>query len=119
MGLARSIFSGASGLRNHQTMMDVIANNIANVNTTGFKLGRVSFAETFAQTLRGTTQPLSNIGGSNPIQVGLGMSLSGIDTIFSQGNIQTTGQTTDLALEGDGFFILSGTKPVKCAIILT
>lgn len=107
MGLMRSLFAGTSGLRNHQTMIDVIGNNIANVNTVGFKLGRVSFAETFAQTLRGTTQPLSNIGGTNPIQVGLGMSLSTIDTLFIQGNIETTGQVTDMAIEGDGFFVLS------------
>ncbi|GAB4171501.1 MAG: flagellar hook protein FlgE [Calditrichia bacterium] len=107
MGLMRSLFAGTSGLRNHQTMIDVIGNNIANINTVGFKLGRVSFSETFAQTLRGTTQPLSNIGGTNPIQVGLGMSLSTIDTLFIQGNIETTGQVTDLAIEGDGFFVLS------------
>lgn len=107
MGLMRSLYAGVSGLRNHQVMMDVIGNNISNINTIGFKVGRVSFSETFAQTLRGTTQPLANLGGTNPMQVGLGMSLSTIDTLFSQGNIETTGQTTDLAIQGDGFFVVS------------
>ncbi|GAB4364560.1 MAG: hypothetical protein Kow0042_03220 [Calditrichia bacterium] len=107
MGLMRSLYAGVSGLRNHQIMMDILGNNISNVNTIGFKTGRVSFSETFAQTLRGTTKPLSNLGGTNPMQVGLGMSLSSIDTLFGQGNIETTGQVTDLAIQGDGFFIVS------------
>ena len=107
MGLMRSLYAGVSGLRNHQVMMDVLGNNISNVNTIGFKSGRVSFSETFAQTLRGTTQPISNIGGTNPIQVGLGMSLSSIDTLFGQGNIESTGQTTDLAIQGNAFFVVS------------
>lgn len=106
MGLMRSLYAGVSGLRNHQVMMDVIGNNISNVNTIGFKTGRVSFSETFAQTLRGTTQPVTNVGGTNPMQVGLGMSLSTVDTLFGQGNIETTGQTTDLAIQGDGFFVV-------------
>ena len=107
MGLLRSLYAGVSGLRNHQVMMDVIGNNIANINTIGYKLGRVTFSEMFAQTLRGTTQPLANYGGTNPMQVGLGMSLNTIDTLFSQGTIETTGQVTDLAIQGNGFFILS------------
>ncbi|MFZ0392051.1 MAG: flagellar hook-basal body complex protein [Calditrichia bacterium] len=107
MGLMRSLYAGVSGLRNHQVMMDVIGNNLSNVNTIGFKSGRASFSETFAQTLRGTTQPLANLGGTNPMQVGLGMSLANIDTLFSQGNIETTGQTTDLAIQGEGFFVTS------------
>lgn len=107
MGLLRSLYAGVSGLRNHQVMLDVIGNNIANVNTIGFKVGRVTFSEMFAQTLRGTTQPLANLGGTNPMQVGLGMSLNSIDTLFSQGTIETTGQVTDLAIQGNGFFILS------------
>ncbi|HFE65155.1 MAG TPA: flagellar hook-basal body complex protein [Caldithrix sp.] len=107
MGLMRSLYAGVSGLRNHQVMMDVLGNNISNVNTIGFKAGRASFSETFAQTLRGTTQPISSLGGTNPMQVGLGMSLSTIDTLFGQGNIETTGQTTDLAIQGDGFFVVS------------
>ena len=106
MGFMRSLYAGISGLRNHQTMMDVSGNNISNVNTSGFKAGRVSFTETFAQTLRGTTAPISNVGGTNPMQIGLGVSIAQIDTLFSQGNIETTGQTTDLALQGDGFFVV-------------
>ncbi len=107
MGLMRSIYAGVSGLRNHQVMMDVISNNIANVNTIGFKMSRVSFAETFAQTLRGSTEALTNLSGTNPMQVGLGMSIATIDNIFSQGSIESTGQITDLAIQGNGFFIVS------------
>lgn len=107
MSLLRSLFAGVSGLQNDGVMMDVISNNIANINTTGFKAGRVTFSETFAQTLRAGTQPLTNEGGTNPIQVGLGVSLGAVDTMFTQGNIETTGQNTDLALQGDGFFIVN------------
>jgi len=106
MSFLRSLFSGVSGLRNHQVMMDVIGNNISNINTIGFKSARVSFSETFAQTLRGATQPSSESGGTNPLQVGLGMNISSIDTIFTQGNLETTGQVTDLAIQGNGFFIV-------------
>jgi len=88
-------------------MMDVIGNNIANVNTIGFKAGRATFAETFAQTLRGTSEALANISGTNAMQVGLGMAVANVDTLFSQGNLETTGQTTDLAIQGNGFFIVS------------
>lgn len=107
MGLMRSLGAGVSGLRNHQLFMDVIGNNIANVNTVGFKVGRVSFSEMFAQTLRGATQPLANQGGTNPIQVGLGMAVATVDTLFNQGSIESTGLATDLAIQGDGFFVLS------------
>ncbi len=106
MSFLRSLFSGVSGLRNHQIMMDVIGNNISNINTIGFKSARVSFSETFAQMLRGATQPSAESGGTNPLQVGLGMNVSSIDTIFTQGNLETTGQVTDLAIQGNGFFIV-------------
>ena len=106
MGFMRSLYAGVSGLKNHQIMMDVTGNNISNVNTAGFKSGRVVFSETFAQTLRGTTAPISNVGGTNPMQIGLGTTLQQIDTLFAQGNIETTGQTTDLAIQGDGFFVV-------------
>jgi flagellar hook protein FlgE len=106
MGLMRSLYAGVSGLRNHQIMMDVLGNNISNTNTIGFKSGRVSFSEAFAQTLRGGKRPFSNFGGTNPMQVGLGITLSTIDTMIGQGNIETTGQTTDLAIQGDSFFIV-------------
>ncbi|CUS93243.1 flagellar hook-basal body complex protein, partial [Candidatus Kryptonium thompsonii] len=106
MSFLRSLFSGVSGLRNHQIMMDVIGNNISNINTIGFKAARVSFSEAFAQMLRGATQPSAESGGTNPLQVGLGMNVSSIDTIFTQGNLETTGQVTDLAIQGNGFFIV-------------
>jgi flagellar hook protein FlgE len=106
MAFLRSLFAGVSGLRNHQIMMDVIGNNISNVNTIGFKSSRATFGELFAQTLRGATQPLGENGGSNPMQLGLGMSVNTLDTIFSQGNIETTGLSTDLAIQGNGFFVV-------------
>ncbi|MEZ4766115.1 MAG: flagellar hook-basal body complex protein [Calditrichia bacterium] len=106
MGLMRSLQAGITGLRNHQLFMDVVGNNIANVNTVGFKVGRVTFSEMFAQTIRGTTQPVASAGGTNPIQVGLGMAVGTIDTIHTMGSLETTGQGTDLAIQGDGFFVL-------------
>ena len=107
MAFLRSLFSGVSGLRNHQTMMDVIGNNIANVNTVGFKRGRVTFSEVYAQTLRGAGRPFGENGGTNPIQVGLGMSVSTVDTLFNQGTIETTDRPTDLAVQGIGFFVVN------------
>lgn len=109
--MMRSLFAAASGLRNHQVRMDVIGNNIANVNTVGFKSSRVTFEEGFAQILQGASRPpgddSSVSGGVNPIQVGLGMNVSSIDLIFSQGSLEATGNTTDLAIEGDSFFVVS------------
>lgn len=101
-----SLFAGVSGLKNHQTRMNVIGNNIANINTVGFKGSRVNFQEALVQTLRGAGRPSSVAGGTNPIQLGLGMQVSTIDTLFQQGGIETTGQVTDLAIQGSGFFIL-------------
>jgi flagellar hook protein FlgE len=101
------MFSGVSGLRNHQVRMDVIGNNIANVNTVGFKAGRVTFQEIFSQVIRGVSSPDEDLGGINPQQVGLGMAVSSIDTLFTQGNLQMTGKMTDLALQGNGFFVLA------------
>lgn len=105
--MMRSMYAGVSGLRNHQIRMDVIGNNIANVNTVGFKAGRVNFQEIFNQTIRGASSPLGQRGGTNPQQVGLGMGLSSIDTLQTQGNLQTTGKMTDLAIQGNGFFVLN------------
>jgi len=107
MTMMRSLFAGVSGLRNHQVRMDVIGNNIANVNTVGFKGGRVTFEEALAVTLRGATRPTATQGGLNPFQIGLGMSVGSVDTLFRQGNLQNTGQQTDLAIDGEGFFVLS------------
>jgi flagellar hook protein FlgE len=105
--MMRSLFAGVSGLRNHQTRMDVIGNNIANVNTVGFKSSRVTFAEAFAQLLQGASRPPGSLGGINPIQIGLGSKIGSIDMNFSQGNLESTGLTTDMAIQGDGFFLLS------------
>ncbi len=94
------MFSGVSGLKSHQTRMDVIGNNIANVNTTGFKSSRVTFEDMLSQTLSGAASPGTTIGGTNPKQIGLGVSVGSIDTVFSDGSVQGTGKNTDLALSG-------------------
>jgi flagellar hook protein FlgE len=104
--MLRSLFAGVSGLRNHQVRMDVIGNNISNVNTVAFKAGRVTFKEGFAQLLQGASRPPGDQGGINPIQVGLGMQIGSIDQLYTQGNIETTGQTTDLAIQGDSLFVV-------------
>ena len=104
--MMRSLFSGVSGMQNHQTRMDVIGNNVANVNTTGFKRGRVNFQDLISQQLSGASRPTEELGGVNPKEVGLGMMVASIDTIFTQGALQTTGVNTDLAIQGNGFFIL-------------
>lgn len=103
--MMRSLFSGVSGLKNHQTRMDVIGNNISNVNTYGFKYSRATFQDMLSQTIAGAAKPEENKGGVNPKQVGLGMTIASIDRIFTQGSLQTTGNQTDLAISGDGFFI--------------
>ncbi|MEO6864671.1 MAG: flagellar hook protein FlgE [Gemmatimonadaceae bacterium] len=103
----RSLFSAVSGLRNNQTRMDVIGNNIANVNTTAFKAGRANFTESFSQVLSGATRPGTNTGGINSMAVGLGSTLSSIDTVFTQGNRETTNVTTNLAVQGNSFFVVS------------
>src|SRR5512140_738467 len=102
-----SLFAGVSGLRNHQTEMDVIGDNIANVNTIGYKGSRVTFQEALVQTLKGAGRPSAISGGTNPLQIGLGMTVGSIDTLFQQGGLETTGQITDLAIQGSGFFVLS------------
>ena len=105
--MLRSMFAAISGLRGHQIMMDVIGNNIANVNTVGFKSGRVNFQDILSQTVHGATAPQSGLGSINPAQIGLGMTVAGIDVLQTQGNLQSTGKTTDMAIQGDGFFIES------------
>jgi len=106
MSLINSLFAGVSGIRNHQSMMDVIGNNIANVNTIGYKGSRVTFSDTFNQFLRYGTNPTDTDGGSNTFQIGLGMKLNSIDKNWNQGTFESTGITTDLALQGDGLFVL-------------
>lgn len=103
--MMRSLYSGVSGLQNHQTRMDVIGNNISNVNTTGFKRGRVNFQDMISQQLSGAAKPTEEKGGVNPKEVGLGMTVAAIDTVFTQGNLQSTGISTDIAIQGNGFFI--------------
>jgi flagellar hook protein FlgE len=102
-----SLFAGVSGLRNHMVRMNLVGDNIANINTIGFKTGRVTFREALVQTLRGAGRPTATSGGFNPVQLGLGMNVATVDNKFSQGGLETTGQLTDLALQGSGFFILS------------
>lgn len=102
--MLRSMFAGISGLRGHQTMMDVVSNNISNVNTTGYKQSRATFQEALVQTMRGAAGAGEAQGGVNPYQLGLGANVAGVDTVFSQGSTQTTGRNTDLAINGEGFF---------------
>ena len=104
--MMRSLYSGVSGMQNHQTRMDVIGNNVANVNTTGFKKGRVDFQDMISQQLSGAAAPTTEVGGVNPKAVGLGVQVAAINTIFTQGNLQTTGVSTDIAIQGNGFFVL-------------
>jgi flagellar hook protein FlgE len=105
--MIRSLYDGISGLRAHQVAMDVTANNIANVNSVGFKAGRATFKEAMAQLLKGPSRPPGAAGGTNPMQIGLGTSIGSVDTILTQGNLQSTGQITDLALEGRAYFAYS------------
>lgn len=103
----RSLWSGVSGLQAHQIAMDVEGNNIANVNTTGFKHSRANFSDLMNQTSKVATAPQGELGGKNPMQVGLGTQINSITKIFAQGSIQTTKKNTDLAIQGDGFFVVS------------
>jgi flagellar hook protein FlgE len=107
--MLRSMFSGVSGLRSHQTMMDVIGNNIANVNTTGYKAAAVVFQDLLSQVISGAgvgTDANNGPGGTNPAQVGLGVRIAGITNTFTQGASQLTGRSTDLSIQGDGFFVV-------------
>ncbi|MBC7374996.1 MAG: flagellar hook protein FlgE [Frankiales bacterium] len=102
--MLRSMYSGVSGLRSHQTMMDVVGNNIANVNTAGYKSSSSVFQDVLSQTLRAAGSPQNGAGGTNPAQVGLGTSVAAVSTNWGQGASQLTGRATDLAIQGDGFF---------------
>jgi flagellar hook protein FlgE len=104
--MLRSLFSGISGLRAHQTMMDVTGNNIANVNTAGFKTSQTVFEDTLSQMLKAAGAPQAGVAGTNPAQVGLGVRVGGINTNFTQGAAQNTGRSTDLMINGDGFFVV-------------
>ena len=105
--MMRTLYSGVSGLKNHQVRMDVIGNNISNVNTIGFKSERVMFNDLISQTISGAAEPRENVGGVNSKQVGLGMNIASIDKLMFQGSLQTTGKGTDVAITGEGFFIVA------------
>jgi len=104
--MLRALYASISGLRAHQTMMDVTANNIANVNTQGFKAGRAIFADALSQTVRGGGIPTDATGSTNPMQIGLGTRVAAVTTSFTQGALQLTGGVSDLAIQGDGFFVV-------------
>jgi len=105
--MLKSLFAGVSGLQSHQVAMDVESNNIANVNTTGFKYSRANFSDLLAQTKAIATAPQGELGGKNAVQVGLGSTISSMTRIFSQGSVQNSDKNTDVAIQGDGFFIVS------------
>jgi flagellar hook protein FlgE len=106
------MFSAIGGLKSHQTMMDVVANNIANVNTIGYKSERTTFAAMLSQNVRGASAPTTGgAGGVNPLQIGLGVGVSGVQTMLTQGSGQATGQWSDLRLDGDGFFMVASARP--------
>ena len=105
--MQRSLFTAISGLNNHQTKLDVIGNNIANVNTTAYKSGAVKFTDIMNQTLSGASAPQDNRGGVNPTQVGLGMQIGAIVNNHTQGNLQGTGRELDMAIQGNGFFVVN------------
>lgn len=105
--MMRSLYSAISGLKNHQVKMDVIGNNIANVNTPGYKRSRVSFVTELSQSMKGASAPTAAQGGTNATQVGLGVRIGSIDQIMTQGSSQSTGKATDLMLQGSGFFVLN------------
>lgn len=107
--MMRSLFSGVSGLKNHQTRMDVIGNNISNVNTTGFKSSRVNFTDMLSQNLSGASSPQDGIGGTNPKQIGLGSAVGAVDLLFTNGSVQSTGVNTDLALSGSNTLFVVNT----------
>lgn len=105
--MMRSLYSGVSGLKVHQTKMDVIGNNISNVNTIGFKTSKVNFSDVFSQTMSAASSPTAARGGTNPQQIGLGAQMSSIDTIHTKGAPQRTDNPTDLMINGEGFFIVT------------
>ncbi|WP_078430716.1 flagellar hook protein FlgE [Alkalihalobacterium alkalinitrilicum] len=105
--MLRSMYSSIGGLKNFQTKLDVIGNNIANVNTFGYKKGRTTFQDIMSQQITGATTPTADRGGTNPMQVGLGGTIATIDTIHTQGSMQSTGRSLDVAVSGDGFFVVN------------
>lgn len=104
--MIRNLFTATSGLQGHQTLLDVVGNNLANVNTTAFKAERLRFSDQFSDVLRAHTGPTGAIGGTNPNQVGQGVKVAAIDSIMVQGALETTGNNLDLAIQDEGFFVV-------------
>ena len=104
--MLKSLFSGVAGLQSHQVAMDIESNNIANVNTTGFKYSRANFSDLLAQTNSIATAPQGQLGGKNALQIGLGVTVASSTRLFTQGSIQNSDKNTDVAIQGDGFFII-------------
>jgi len=111
--MLQAMYSGISAIEAHQERMDIIGNNIANVNTTAYKSGRVTFQDQLSQTLQGAGAPTGNVGGTNPQQVGLGVRVGSIDTLMSQGGLQSTTRPTDMAIQGNGYFMLGDSTGVS------
>jgi len=109
--MMRAMYAAVSGLKNHQTLLDVTATNIANVNTVGYKGSRVSFADSLSQTVIGATAPGNGQAGRNAAQVGLGVQLASIDNLMGGGSLQSTGETTDVAIQGEGMFVVAKGSP--------
>jgi flagellar hook protein FlgE len=105
--MGTALMSGVSGLKAHQRMLDVAGNNLANVNTLGFKSSRVTFSELLSETLREASQPTGTTGGTNPVQIGSGAGLASVDRVMNQGGLLNTGRDLDMAVEGSGYFVLN------------
>ena len=111
--MLQAMYSGISAIEAHQQKMDVIGNNIANVNTTAYKAGRVTFQDQLSQTIQGAGAPTGTIGGTNPQQIGLGVKVGSIDTLMAQGGLQSTTRPTDMAIQGNGYFLLGDSTGVS------
>ena len=110
--MVRSLWTAATGMNGQQQNIDAISNNLSNVNTTGFKSSRVTFADTLSQTQTGASAPGDTIGGTNPKQIGLGTGVASIDLLFTDGSVQSTGKNTDLCLSGNGLFVVKSGSDV-------
>ena len=111
--MLQAMYSGISAIEANQQSMDVIGNNIANVNTTAYKAGRVTFEDQLSQTIQGAGAPTADIGGTNPQQIGLGVRVASIDTMMQQGGLQSTTKSTDMAIQGNGYFMLGDSTGVS------
>jgi flagellar hook protein FlgE len=104
--MIRAMYAGISGLKVNQEKLDVVGNNIANVNTTAYKYQRMRFQNTLSQSVSQGTSPSNSVGGTNPVQIGLGAQVGGIDTVTTQGNLQPTSRNLDFAVDGTGYFVV-------------